>query len=96
MAIPDFQTAMLPLLRFTADGVDHRTSDAVECLAGEFGVTAEERKELMPSGLDRVLDNRVRWANFYLRKAGLLESPRRGSLRITRQGEKLLASRRRG
>jgi restriction system protein len=90
MAIPDYQTVMLPLLRLAADGQDHRSRDAVEILAGEFDLTPEERTELLPSGKQAVFNNRVGWANTYLKAAGLLEAPRRGVLRITQRGRDLL------
>jgi len=33
MPIPDYESAMLPLLRLAADGLEHRFRDAVEQLA---------------------------------------------------------------
>lgn len=90
MAIPDYQTLMLPLLRFAADGNDHTTREAVEVLAAEFQLTPTERNELLASGQQAIFNNRVGWANSYLKKAGLLESPRRGSLRITARGKQIL------
>ena len=54
MAIPDYQTVMLPLLRLTADGKEHSLQEAIETLAGQFNLSADERKELLPSG--RTLD----------------------------------------
>jgi len=93
MPIPDYQTLMLPLLRFAADGNDHTTREAVEVLATEFQLTPAERSELLASGQQAVFNNRVGWANSFLKKAGLLESPRRGSLRITPRGRMTLAER---
>ena len=90
MSIPDYQTLMLPLLRFAADGNDHTTREAVEILATEFQLTPAERNELLASGQQAIFNNRVGWANSYLKKAGLLESPRRGALRITARGKKIL------
>ena len=81
---------MLPLLRFAADGNDHTTREAVEVLATEFQLTQAERNELLPSGQQAIFNNRVGWANSYLKKAGLLESPRRGALRITARGRQIL------
>ena len=92
MAIPDYQTLMLPLLRFAADGSEHTTREAVEVLAAEFQLTATERNELLASGQQPIFNNRVGWANAYLKKAGLLESPRRGALRITTRGKEILSS----
>jgi restriction system protein len=77
MAIPDYQAIMLPLLRLTSDGQEHRFRDAVETLAAEFQLTADERSELLPSGTAPTFDNRVGWARTYLKQAGLIESPKR-------------------
>lgn len=92
MAIPDYQTLMLPLLQLAADGQDHKKRDAVAALSDQFKLTEDERTELLPSGNQAVMSNRVGWANTYLKKAGLLESPKRGYLRITPAGLELLAS----
>lgn len=91
MAIPDYQTAMLPLLRLAADGTEHRFRDSVEQLAAEFKLTDDERSEMLPSGTAPLFDNRVGWARTYLKQAGLLQSPKRGVLRITDRGRALLA-----
>ena len=90
MAIPDYQTTMLPLLRFAGDNQEHRFRDAVQTLADEFDLTEEERKELLPSGQQAIFNNRVGWARLYLVKAGLLEATRRGYFKITEQGHKAL------
>jgi restriction system protein len=93
MAIPDFQTLMLPLLRHAADGQEHRVRDLIDQLADEFSLTEAERMELLPSGQQPVFDNRVGWARTYLKKAGLLESPRRGWMQITQRGLDVLKQR---
>jgi restriction system protein len=74
MAIPDYQSIMLPLLKFAGDGEEHSLREAIEDLADEFSLTDEERKELLPSGRQATFDNRVGWARTYMKKAGLLES----------------------
>jgi len=91
MAIPDYQTTMLPLLKFAGDNNEHRFRDTVQTLANEFDLTEEERKELLPSGQQVIFNNRVGWARLYLVKAGLLEATRRGYFKITEQGHKALA-----
>lgn len=90
MAIPDYQTLMLPLLRLTSDGAERRFRDAVEALAAEFQLNPDERSELLPSGTAPTFDNRVGWARTYLKQAGLIESPRRGVLRITERGRAVI------
>ncbi len=90
MALPDYQTVMLPLLRLAADGQEHSLRGNIERLASEFSLGEDERKELLPSGGQATFDNRVGWARTYMKKAGLLESPRRGYLRITARGREAL------
>ena len=93
MAIPDYQTAMLPLLKLAADGTEHPFREAVDRLAEEFGLTDAERSELLPSGTAHVFASRIGWARTYLKQAGLLSAPRRGNFRITPEGAALLAKR---
>lgn len=78
MAIPDYQALMLPLLRALADGEEHHINDLTADLAARFRLTAEEERELLPSGKQPVFRNRVGWARTYLKKAGLVESVARG------------------
>lgn len=91
MAIPDYQSIMLPLLRFATDGNEHTVREAVEQLAENFKLTEEERKELLPSGSQFTFANRVGWARTYMNKAALLESTRRSYFRITPRGREVLA-----
>jgi restriction system protein len=91
MAIPDYQTLMLPLLKLAADGQEHKKQDAVTALSDQFQLTEEERAEMLPSGGSGVMSNRIGWASTYLKKAGLLASPKRGYLMITPTGLELLA-----
>jgi restriction system protein len=91
MPIPDFQTVMLPLLKVAGDGKEHHIRDAINNLAAQFGLTEEERKELLPSGVDRIFDNRIGWARTYLKKSGLIGYPKRGYFQITDRGRKILA-----
>jgi restriction endonuclease Mrr len=83
MTIPDFQSIMLPLLETARDGNERSMADFRDVLAGVFGLSAEEREDLLPSGTQPVFTNRVAWACIYLQRAGLLERPRRGRYRIT-------------
>ena len=45
MAVPDFQTLMLPLLKLTGDGQQHTFAEAVERLAQEFQLSEDDRNE---------------------------------------------------
>lgn len=92
MGIPDYQTLMLPLLRFASDGEEHSLRKAIDFLAAEFELTEEELKELLPSGQSATFGNRVGWARTYLKKAGLLKSTRRGYICATGRGLDVLKS----
>ena len=92
MAIPDYQTCMLPFLRWLGDGQEHSLRDAEEALAANFKLTETERAELLPSGQQGIFKNRIGWARTYLKKAGLLEAPKRGVFKITDRGSRTLAS----
>jgi restriction system protein len=72
--IPSFQTIMLPMLKFAADGREHDNREALDALAEQFGLTPEERAQPLPSGKQSLFDNRAQWARSYLKHAGLLAS----------------------
>ena len=91
MPIPDFQTLMLPVLRHLADGNEHPVRDIIAAMSDEFRLTPEERAELLPSGTQPIINNRVAWAKTFLQKAGLLEPVRRGVTRIAPRGLEVLA-----
>lgn len=92
MAIPDYQTCMLPFLRFLGDNSEHSLRDTEESLAKHFDLTDSERVELLQSGQQGIFKNRIGWARTYLKKAGLLEAPRRGVFKITDRGLAALAT----
>ena len=92
MPIPDYQTIMLPLLKYSGDGKEHTLREAVEQLADSFKLEEKERSALLPSGQQTVFHNRVGWARTYLKKAGLLDSPRRSYFLITKRGKEVLSS----
>lgn len=91
MAIPDFQTLMLPVLRQSAAG-EVRIGDVVERLADEFNLSDDDRAQLLPSGRQTTSANRVHWAKSYLGKAGLVEMTRRAHFKITDEGRRVLES----
>lgn len=88
--IPDYQTLMKPVLELGASG-EIKISEAVGQLAEQFGLTEEERAELLPSGKQSRFANRVHWARSYLKQAGLVKNTRRGYFIITDEGRKVLA-----
>src|SRR4030042_612558 len=91
MAIPNYQSLMLPLLRFLADKKEHSFRETLDALAKECNLSEAELRELLPSGKQPIFDNRVGWARTYMKKAGLLESTGRGVFRITERGLKIFS-----
>jgi restriction system protein len=90
MPIPDFQSLMRPLLEAHADGKERLNRDLVAQLGEQFGLTEEERREMLPSGGARLFDNRIGWAKSHITQAGLLISPRRAISVITDRGREAL------
>lgn len=91
MAVPDYQSLMLPLLRFTGIKKDETSpGEVTEVLTKEMNLTETDLKEMLPSGIQSTFVNRIGWATTYMKKAGLLESTRRGYFRITSRGQELL------
>jgi restriction system protein len=90
MAIPDYETLMLPLLQYVSDGKVHLMRDIADHLADLFNLTPEERERRLPSGQATYIHNRTGWARTYLKRAGLLTSPRRGFIQITDRGREVL------
>lgn len=91
MAIPDYQSLMLPFLKLLVDGKEHALHDITEKLMVEFQLSELERHELLPSGNQSIMRNRVGWVRTYLKKALLLEAPRRAVFTITDRGQDVLA-----
>ena len=89
--IPDYQSIMLPLLKVVADKKEYKLQELIETLSSTFKLTDDERAEMLPSGQQRIFDNRVAWARTYLKKAGLVDSPRRAFVTITERGINVLS-----
>ncbi len=88
--IPKYEEVMLPFLKHLADKKEHSLSETVDALAEYFRLTDDEIRELLPSGSQPVFRNRVGWARTYMKKAGLLTSPKRAHFIISNKGLELL------
>src|SRR5579883_1014663 len=91
MAVPDFQSFFVPVLRCTADGAEHSMAELRDRIAADLKLTREELTQKLPSGVQTVFANRIAWTAVYLMKAGALERIKRGVFRITGRGKELLA-----
>lgn len=93
MAVPDFQTIMLPIVEYLSDGaIRSATPDVTTSLAQRFRLTPSDLGERLPSGVQTTLYNRTQWALTYLAKAGLIERPTRARFRITDRGRAAVAT----
>ena len=90
MAIPDFQTLMLPVLELLKDGNPVKLSNMVVIMSDKYNLTEEERNEWLPSKVQKTMYNRVAWAKQYLKNAELIDSPEKGAFVITQKGLNVL------
>lgn len=90
MAIPDYESLMLPMLKYGNEGVIS-FKEAVDKASNDFNLSDEEREETIPSGPEPIIKNRTGWAITYLVKAKLLQRPKRAHFTITDKGKEVLA-----
>ena len=90
MAIPDFQTLMLPILKLLSNNNIIKLSEMVDIMSDEYNLSEEERNEWLPSKVQKTMYNRVAWAKQYLKNSELIESPEKGSFKITQKGLDIL------
>ena len=92
MAISKYDDLYGAVLEFLADGLEHASKEMTNPISDAFGLTDEERAEQLPSQRQATIANRIGWARTYLKKAGLIISPRRGVFAITELGRTALLS----
>src|SRR5437899_5184508 len=92
MAVPKYDEMMLPVLRILGDGAEHSQRELAGQIANHFKLTPQERAERLPKVKATYLRHRLGWGGFSLRRAGLAESPRTGTLQITDEGRTFLAT----
>lgn len=92
MAVPKLDAFIYPVLQLASDGESHSLREAEAYMAAQFTLTHRERNELTASGAQTKVNNRINWANTYLKRAGLLQSAGRGLFRITDEGRRVLES----
>lgn len=90
MAIPKYDSMYKALLTCLRDMQPHSTKEVRDKMAVSFSVADEERQIPLPSGRQMLFDNRVGWTITYLKKAGLVISPKRGIYQLTEEGKKVV------
>lgn len=91
MAIPKFYEFMKPLLKELEDGEIHTLKSVKLSMIQKFNLSDEDAAELLPSGRQTKFMNRLSWAGTYLKKAGLIAGPARGTFQITKEGLSVLS-----
>lgn len=91
MPIPTKNQVHRPILEFVASKGETPSTrrEIVRAIAEKFSLTPDEIDERSPSGSNRVY-TRSSWSLMGLRWANLIEYPRRGQIKITRQGEEFI------
>jgi restriction system protein len=90
MPVPDYQSLMAPTLNILADGGDHSLAELRTIVSDQLALTEDDLRAKIPSGTS-LLANRLHWAVTYMYQAGLLSRPKRGVVRITERGRKVVA-----
>jgi restriction system protein len=84
--IPDFQSIMLPIVEIFSDEKEHNSQELCEQVSDKYKLSEEERNQLLPSGTQRIIVNRISWALSHLSQADLVERTKRGYYKIGKSG----------
>ena len=83
---PEFLKYVNPVLTtLQANGGAGNSSNVIEQIIEQLGITDEELEEATSNGQSRIR-NQIQWARFYLFKAGLIDNAQRGIWRLTNEG----------
>ena len=93
MAIPKYDEMYNAFLEALLDGQIHDKSDLKKSIKEKYNLTDEEMAERIPSDRMTVVGNRLGWCKTYLKKAGLVDNPKRNQYAITDAGRKALQDR---
>ena len=86
MSIPKFDELFNDVLELLSDKQEYKTRDVKEIISNKLDLTDEERQQLLPSGREPIIKNRISWSISTLKKAGYVESKKWGSVNITDEG----------
>lgn len=92
MAIPQYQDFMTPVLTAFQDNKPKKHSEVERIVVPQLHLTKEDCAQLLPSGTQTIVRNRLSWAIYYMYRAGLLQQQKRGVYIITEEGKKALQS----
>jgi restriction system protein len=83
---PEFLKYITPVLTtLQANGGAGNSTNVIEQIIDNLGITNEELEQVTSNGQSRVR-NQIQWARFYLFKAGIIDNSQRGIWRLTKEG----------
>lgn len=91
VAVPKYNELMPYVIQALGDGNIHTIKELEAFCVDALQLSVEDRQELLPSGRQTALINRLNWAKTYLQKAGLVVTPKRGNHQLTDLGKKAFA-----
>ena len=91
MAMIKFHECFNYVLLCLADDNPRKMTEICEFVAKQKDISEEEQAIKLEKSGQSVFYNRVGWARTYLKKAGLIEYPKRSYVKITDEGKKVLA-----
>ena len=90
--IPKYNEMYKALLETLKDKKEYSTKEYRNKVAKLMNISDEEREILLDSGGGNKYNTALNWTSVYLKKAKLIESTKRGILKITERGSELLAT----
>jgi len=90
VAVPKYNEFFSPVLHALEDGQIKRALEIRKYALNYLNVSEEDRKQMLPSNTQRLVDNRATWAITYLCKANLIERVAKGKYKITNTGIQVL------
>lgn len=91
MAVPKYFEMYNIFLECLKDKDVHTLKEIKQVVINAFELNENDLNQMLPSGRQRVFDNRLGWCRAYLKKANLIKSPKRAQFHITDRGMKLLS-----
>ena len=90
--LPRYDEFYMPLLRVLQDGKISTMKEVKKLIAEKLHISDDALLERLSSDRQTVYDNRIGWAKTYLKKAKVIESPKRAQIIITDRGKALIES----
>jgi restriction system protein len=87
--LPDYQGFMHPILECCLDEQAHSLRELEEFACAKLNLSPEQRSLLTPKGNKTKVLDRTHWATYFLKRAGCIQSSKRGIYEITLRGKEV-------